>query len=227
MKNILARGGIEFLAVLLGISASLWIDNNNKEADLDAQRQAVYRLLENQVSELIDYVEERKIFYEKQILRHDHLLNNWESIDFDTVQDKRAYTQDISFVIDNSFRPDFTMYETLKNDGKLNLIDLETVNKFGRVYKFVNNIYDLQKKEGEWRDLLEKYFTNKYSDHLKRLSFYRNFLELLNLTKDDPVVFVHLKNMRSMQGGRSKRVGVFKEMLVETQTHMSEVQNEN
>jgi hypothetical protein len=33
MKNILARGGIEFLAVLLGISGSLWIDNysNDKE----------------------------------------------------------------------------------------------------------------------------------------------------------------------------------------------------
>ena len=26
MKNILARGGIEFISVLLGISGSLWID---------------------------------------------------------------------------------------------------------------------------------------------------------------------------------------------------------
>ena len=30
MKNILARGGIEFLAVLLGISGSLWIDQNQE-----------------------------------------------------------------------------------------------------------------------------------------------------------------------------------------------------
>ena len=30
MKNILARGGIEFLAVLLGISGSLWIDGNQE-----------------------------------------------------------------------------------------------------------------------------------------------------------------------------------------------------
>ena len=33
MRNILARGGIEFLAVLLGITSSLWIDNNKKLAD--------------------------------------------------------------------------------------------------------------------------------------------------------------------------------------------------
>ena len=27
MKNILAKGGIEFLAVLIGITSSLWIDD--------------------------------------------------------------------------------------------------------------------------------------------------------------------------------------------------------
>jgi hypothetical protein len=37
MKTILAPGGIEFLAVLMGISASLWIDNNNKENLLKIQ----------------------------------------------------------------------------------------------------------------------------------------------------------------------------------------------
>ena len=30
MKKIFARGGIEFLAVLLGISGSLWIDKNQE-----------------------------------------------------------------------------------------------------------------------------------------------------------------------------------------------------
>ena len=30
MKNILARGGIEFLAVFLGIALSLWVDDNEK-----------------------------------------------------------------------------------------------------------------------------------------------------------------------------------------------------
>ena len=41
MKNILARGGIEFLAVLLGITGSLYIDNNNKVRELDWQRKEV------------------------------------------------------------------------------------------------------------------------------------------------------------------------------------------
>ena len=29
MKNILARGGIEFLAVIMGISGSLWLDDTS------------------------------------------------------------------------------------------------------------------------------------------------------------------------------------------------------
>ena len=41
MKNVLARGGIEFLAVLLGISGSLWLDdrstlNQEKKYEIEA-----------------------------------------------------------------------------------------------------------------------------------------------------------------------------------------------
>ena len=51
MKNILARGGIEFLAVLLGISASLWIDNNKKKEDLSQiENSKVFKDLTNKLN---------------------------------------------------------------------------------------------------------------------------------------------------------------------------------
>ena len=34
MKTILARGGIEFLAVFLGIALSLWVDDFREEREL-------------------------------------------------------------------------------------------------------------------------------------------------------------------------------------------------
>tara|TARA_Y100000816_G_C25967299_1_gene504754 strand:+ start:82 stop:228 length:147 start_codon:yes stop_codon:yes gene_type:complete len=37
MKKILTRGGIEFLAVLLGITGSLFIEDKNNERELSAQ----------------------------------------------------------------------------------------------------------------------------------------------------------------------------------------------
>ena len=51
MKNILARGGIEFLAVLLGLSGSLWIDDISKK---NAQRKVFYQDLIAINNELID-----------------------------------------------------------------------------------------------------------------------------------------------------------------------------
>ena len=51
MKNILARGGIEFLAVLLGLSGSLWIDDISKK---NAQRKEFYQDLIAINNELID-----------------------------------------------------------------------------------------------------------------------------------------------------------------------------
>ena len=33
MKNILAIGGVEFLAVVFGLTGSLWIDGNLKEKE--------------------------------------------------------------------------------------------------------------------------------------------------------------------------------------------------
>ena len=47
MKNIIARGGVEFIAVLLGISGSLWIDNNKDLKELNYQiERSLYALSE-------------------------------------------------------------------------------------------------------------------------------------------------------------------------------------
>ena len=35
MKNILARGGIEFLAVFLGIALSLWVDDYRESKEIN------------------------------------------------------------------------------------------------------------------------------------------------------------------------------------------------
>ncbi|MEC9106243.1 MAG: hypothetical protein VX960_03940, partial [Candidatus Neomarinimicrobiota bacterium] len=50
MKNLFARGGIEFLAVLLGISGSLWIENN-RESNLENEQ--IYNTLYSLKEELV------------------------------------------------------------------------------------------------------------------------------------------------------------------------------
>ena len=55
VKNILARGGIEFLAVFLGIALSLWVDDVNKAKELEKQKLEVFDLLKKQTDELLLY----------------------------------------------------------------------------------------------------------------------------------------------------------------------------
>ena len=50
MKNLFARGGIEFLAVLLGISGSLWMENNRQVKLEDEQ---IYNTLYSLKEELV------------------------------------------------------------------------------------------------------------------------------------------------------------------------------
>ena len=47
MKTILTRGGIEFLAVFLGIALSLWVDEYQKSKDFKSLNNQILLLHQN------------------------------------------------------------------------------------------------------------------------------------------------------------------------------------
>ena len=223
MKNILARGGIEFLAVLLGISVSLWIDNNNKEEDLALQREETYQLLENQTDSLLSYTNNMLDYYEMQGKRFGIIIDQWESIQFDTIKNQSAYVRDIWAAFSNAFYPDFSTYETLVNSGQINFVDFETINSFGRLFKSMDIINSSQNKESEWRDFLDKYFNNEYAKYAVKYNPSSDLFTFLKLTKTDPIVFSHLKSIAGFQAFRKNRVQNFKDKLVNIQTHLAKI----
>jgi len=223
MKNILARGGIEFLAVLLGISASLWIDNNNKKEDLVLQREETYQLLENQTDSLLSYTNNMLDYYEMQGKRFGIIIDQWESIQFDTIKNQRAYVRDIWAAFSNAFYPDFSTYETLVNSGQINFVNFETINSFGRLFKSMDIINSAQNKESEWRDFLDKYFNNEYAKYAVKYNPSSDLFTFLKLTKTDPIVFSHLKSIAGFQAFRKNRVQNFKDKLVNIQNHLAKI----
>ena len=223
MKNILARGGIEFLAVLLGISVSLWIDNNNKEEDLALQREETYQLLENQTDSLLSYTNNMLDYYEMQGKRFGIIIDQWESIQFDTIKNQSAYVRNIWAAFSNAFYPDFSTYETLVNSGQINFVDFETINSFGRLFKSMDIINSSQNKESEWRDFLDKYFNNEYAKYAVKYNPSSDLFTFLKLTKTDPIVFSHLKSIAGFQAFRKNRVQNFKDKLVNIQNHLAKI----
>ena len=81
MKNILARGGIEFLAVFLGIALSLWVDGYRKKINTKNEIKSLVdaltlELIENK--ETLDYITkniEYNIKFTDRLIETDTLVN--------------------------------------------------------------------------------------------------------------------------------------------------------
>ena len=64
MKNILARGGIEFLAVLLGISGSLWIDQNQEVRQKKKYEQTLLQSIYSDINQTEKFLESRNTAFQ-------------------------------------------------------------------------------------------------------------------------------------------------------------------
>ena len=197
MKNILARGGIEFIAVFLGIFLSLWVDGKIKNIDLKLEKKQVYELLSKQIEELLIYTDERIILYDRQISRGQLLIKNWDEIRKMGLDKKNEFIADIWFSIKNAYYPDFSTYETLMGSGQINLVDFKTIKMFGTLYKTMDDIKSVQTKETEWRDYIENRLMIEHSDLFMKYDLPYDLLEFFEETKNDEVIYAHLKSLFS------------------------------
>ena len=85
MRNLLARGSIEFLAVLLGISGSLWVDDYRIE--LSNQKKTIITLesLKKELIEAKAYGEMRVQGIEGESKALYYIIDNWGNINPDSL----------------------------------------------------------------------------------------------------------------------------------------------
>jgi len=142
MKNILAKGGIEFLAVLIGITSSLWIDDystslNDKKKEKEALVNISVSL--NQDLKHIDWVI-RDLNNANTML--DSMIYNFNSLSKDSIA---SYLDRTNMYL--VFSPRISTYETLKNTGQLYKIsDLNILEKiigiYDMHYSWIKNMAD-------------------------------------------------------------------------------------
>jgi len=223
MKNILARGGIEFIAVFLGIFLSLWVDGKIKNIDLKLEKTQVYELLSKQIDELLLYTDERIILYDRQISSGEFLINNWDQIRKMSLGNKNEFIADIWFSIKNAYYPDFSTYETLMGSGQINLVDFKTIKMFGTLYKTMDDIKSVQTKETGWRDYIENRLMIEHSDLFMKYDLPYDLLEFFEETKNDAVIYAHLKSLFSVHGARKTRIVLMKEEMREIKDHLASI----
>jgi len=132
MKNILARGGIEFLAVLLGITASLWIDKNQKESDIELERIKILTSLQMEMNEIKNYCDERKRTWKKDINLVDEFLypsNGIFSVDSILKMTTSKSRIERFMIIYRVFDPPMNRYYSIINSGDLNYVKSDKVKE--------------------------------------------------------------------------------------------------
>ncbi len=132
MKNILARGGIEFLAVLLGITASLWIDKNQKESDIELERIKILTSLQMEMNEIKNYCDERKRTWKKDINLVDEFLypsNGIFSVDSILKMTTSKSRIERFMIIYRVFDPPMNRYYSIINSGDLKYIKSDKVKE--------------------------------------------------------------------------------------------------
>ena len=167
MKNILARGGVEFLAVLIGLSGSLWIDNSIKENEHKEQNKKILtRLYSNLIADSSDGVWNKNA-YERAIKGSENVIKwcdsnpNYSMIDDSIEKDISAMLIGIIFVNNEE------EYNALKNSGRMDLVNNEkliiNLHKYYTSLRFLKQIDKLQ-VDIIYNNLMP--FIQNYSDEL-------------------------------------------------------------
>tara|TARA_B110000438_G_C15816270_1_gene652099 strand:+ start:1100 stop:1786 length:687 start_codon:yes stop_codon:yes gene_type:complete len=139
MKNLFARGGIEFLAVLLGISGSLWMENNRQ---IKLEDEQIFNTLHSLKEELIT-LKEYSERYKQKILRDynicESILINWGNNDIDLLSNQELEGRDLVLTIKayRAFHPPISIFNSLKSDGSIGLI------KNSNIKTKINNVYEV------------------------------------------------------------------------------------
>ena len=132
MKNILARGGIEFLAVLLGITASLWIDKNQNENQNENERIKMLTSLQMEINEINNYCDERKRTWKKDIsLLNEFLYPSNGIFSVDSILKMTTSKSRIErfMIIYRVFDPPMNRYYSIINSGDLKYVKSDKVKE--------------------------------------------------------------------------------------------------
>ena len=145
MKNIIARGGVEFIAVLLGISGSLWIDNNKdlKELNYQIERSlhALSETLKSDKKVLEKYI---NIDYKKKIVHFEYIQND-DSVKYSS--DSRLRKAFENTTTNAGIRLDNTIFNSLESLGLIYKIEDDSLrngilNLYQKRYVFLKEITD-------------------------------------------------------------------------------------
>jgi|TARA_B100001142_G_scaffold92423_1_gene94177 hypothetical protein len=140
MKNILARGGIEFIAVLLGISGSLWIDQNQELRQKNEHEVTLLNSIYSDINQTEKFLESRDRAFQADSIWMNYFAINWDNMNVDSVaialSKQKPFVFNTLFFDYREFHPPLSSIEMIMQDGSLKEIqNIEIRKKINNLYK--------------------------------------------------------------------------------------------
>ena len=164
MNNVLARGGIEFIAVFLGIALSLWVDEYRENNEIQRLNDSILnRLYDNLESDSTNFT--WVINAHKTSLKSCNSINKWIDSNHNIHDSVNIH---ISRVAINTFTwANKEEYSSLKTSGRLDLIKNEELVK--TLHEYYSQIEFAQKVED---DLNSDWIQNEFIPFIAEYSNY-------------------------------------------------------
>ena len=140
MKNILARGGIEFIAVLLGISGSLWIDQKQELRQKNEHEVTLLNSIYSDINQTEKFLESRDRAFQADSIWMNYFAINWDNMNVDSVaialSKQKPFVFNTLFFDYREFHPPLSSIEMIMQDGSLKEIqNIEIRKKINNLYK--------------------------------------------------------------------------------------------
>jgi len=132
MKNILAKGVIEFLAVLLGITVSFWLNELSIDNQNEKERIKILYSLQMEINEIKNYCDERKRTWKKDICLLNEFLypsNGIFSVDSILKMTTSKSRIERFMIIYRVFDPPMNRYYSIINSGDLKYVKSDKVKE--------------------------------------------------------------------------------------------------
>ena len=166
MKNILARGGIEFLAVFIGIILSLWVDDNRELRLMRENNTSTLNSLKSEVELRVDYVKTKITQYERDIMIGDHVIAHWRNIDIDSIFTMTDGDRGIVLTLKayRAINLPISIYNSLNSDGSIGQLEEDTIKiVLDDLYEvFPTHIVDAVENERVLYHSLNQYIIENY-----------------------------------------------------------------
>ena len=204
MKNILARGGIEFLAVLLGITVSLYLEEiKSKNNTNDIINESLVKIVEElneikiNMNLMIEKFEDQKSYYRTAIEANNLNSVNSDELDIMNWKIQSPIARNINTLVYESIKSSGILYKIDNEDIKMGIIKLYGDNleryrytsEYERDYciKFdqliLTDIFVLRHDESDVNWFLDWGNPINYDTYSSNIEFRNKLIALYNLKK--------------------------------------------